>query len=133
MIAKIHIAKQQLGMDDASYRAMLQRISDGRTTSSTTMRVLELELVLKEMAAKGFHPRPARAKKSRPRPARDRAALISKVTALLADARRPDEYADRMAQHMFHVDAWRFLTPDQLWRLVAALQIDANRRNAGAK
>lgn len=130
MIAKIHVGIGQLGIDDDSYRAMLVRIAG--VTTSTRMNELQLGMVLAELEAKGFRPRPAASKKSRPRPARDRAALRSKVTALLADAGRPEEYADSMAKRMFRIDSVDFLTADQLWRLVAALQIDANRHGRGS-
>jgi len=54
--------------------------------------------------------------------------MLGKVEALLADAQRPWDYAHSMARHMFGVDRLEFLRGGQLHRLVAALQIDANRR-----
>jgi phage gp16-like protein len=54
--------------------------------------------------------------------------LADKVRALLADASRPDAYADAMARHMFGVARWEWLDADQLHRLVAALEYDRARR-----
>lgn len=51
-IQLIHIAKQQLRMDELSYRILLKNITG--KTSSTKMTISELVKVLTEMEAKGF-------------------------------------------------------------------------------
>jgi len=51
-IQLIHIAKQQLRMDELSYRMLLKNITG--KTSSTKMTISELVKVLTEMEAKGF-------------------------------------------------------------------------------
>lgn len=53
-IKKIHIAKAALGMDDDTYRALIGRISQGRTTSSKTLTDAERQAVLVHMRKSGF-------------------------------------------------------------------------------
>lgn len=54
LIAKIHIGKQQLGLDDDTYRGLLQ-LATGKTSCSK-MNHAELESVLKAMQDRGFQP-----------------------------------------------------------------------------
>ena len=51
-LAKIHMAKKQLAMEDESYRALLRRIT-GKDTSSA-MQIVELDAVLTEFKRLGF-------------------------------------------------------------------------------
>lgn len=54
LIAKIHIGKNQLGLDDDTYRALLQ-MTTGKT-SCKAMSSKELEMVLAAMKERGFQP-----------------------------------------------------------------------------
>lgn len=56
-IAKIHIAKKQLGLDDETYRDVLQRVVGVRSTKP--MSGMELHKVLQEFARLGFKAAPA--------------------------------------------------------------------------
>lgn len=123
VLAKIHVAKKQLAMDDDAYRAMLQSI--GGVTSSKDLTPLGAAKVLRHLEKCGFTP--VRKFGQRPAPTGDRKALVGKIEALLAEAKRPWSYVDAMARHMFQVDKIDWCTPDQLWRIAAALQKDANR------
>jgi len=62
LVAKIHIARSQLGMDDDSYRANLAHYANGKT-SCTDMTVPELHAVLAAFEKLGFKPKKAPAKK----------------------------------------------------------------------
>ena len=53
LIRLIHIAKQQVGMNDTDYRALLATVSRGKT-SSKALSVEQLETVLRHMKAQGF-------------------------------------------------------------------------------
>lgn len=53
-LAKVHIAKKELGLDDAAYRAMLERIT-GRTSAKDCTEG-QLGKVLDELKAKGWKP-----------------------------------------------------------------------------
>lgn len=124
-IAKIKIAQSQLSMSEDAYRAMLSRITN--KDSCALMTDAQLDSVIAEMKRLGFVPKKA-STVAPIRPRVDLAPLISKVNALLADSGRPAEYANAMAKHMFKKDRVEWLDARQLHSLVAALQIDANRR-----
>ncbi|MGO1072289.1 phage protein GemA/Gp16 family protein [Lysobacter sp. CA199] len=135
-LARIHMAQQQAGLDDDAYRDLLERVTGKRSASAMTPG--EHLAVLGEFARLAPRGRAVRAaaKKGRAylgRP-RDVAAvpLLTKIEALLADASREWAYAHGLAKRMFRVNRLEWCNADQLRRLVAALQIDANRRAATA-
>jgi phage gp16-like protein len=64
LIAKIHVAKKQLGLTDDDYRAVLIRV--GGRESSAQMSDAQLADVVQEFARKGFT---AKARVGKPRPA----------------------------------------------------------------
>jgi phage gp16-like protein len=55
MIAKIHIAKAQLGLEEDDYRATIERITGKR--SSAECSAVELDSVLREFRRHGYRPR----------------------------------------------------------------------------
>jgi len=120
-LAKIHIAKKQLGMDDATYREMLFNVTGFQ--SAADLNRTQRWAVITHLKARGFRSRHDSAKSSgmnRTTAAR-RAPLLSKIGAILADLRLPWAYADGMAKRMFGVDKVRWLRPDQLHKVTAAL------------
>lgn len=125
VLAKIHIAKKALGMDDATYRAMLQSV--GGATSSKDLTEAGVKKVLAHLQRCGWTPTTATNTGKKPSVGRGRKALVGKIEALLAEAGRPWAYADAMAHRMFKVDKTHWLQPDQLVKLVAALTYDAKR------
>ena len=52
MVRKIHVARKQLGLEDADYRALLHRVT--KQTSSSQCSVGQLHDVLAEMKRLGF-------------------------------------------------------------------------------
>lgn len=126
-LAKIHIAKKQLGMDDDTYRAMLKEI--GGHTSSAKLSSLGRAKVLEHLKKIGFKPTAKKGKK-RTTPAARKKAQISKVRAILAESSRDDAYADGMSKKMFQVDRFEWCNGDQLQKLIAALVYDQKRRKA---
>lgn len=122
-LAKIHIAKKQLAMSDDDYRAMLKSL--GGVASAKDLSPMAAKKVLSHLERCGF--KPLRQVGRRPRPAPDKNALVGKIEALLAEAKRPWSYADAMAKHMFGIEKIDWCDGDQLWRVVAALQKDAKR------
>lgn len=125
-LAKIHIAKQQLGMNDDTYRAMLAQVAG--VTSAKALDARGRQRLLAHLEKLGFTPKASKRLGRQPHGGRNKQALLSKLTALLADAGRPYTYADGMARHMFSVDAVSFLDADQLYKLVQALAVDQRRR-----
>ena len=53
---------------------------------------------------------------------------LGKIGALLADARRPWAYSHAVARRICKVERIEWCNKDQLASVIAALQIDANRR-----
>jgi phage gp16-like protein len=128
-LGRIHQAAKQLGMDDATYRALLERVTGKR--SSGAMTHAERNAVLQELARLGFKRSDATARRrvfaGRPKNVKD-VPMLRKVEALLADGKKPWSYAHALASKMFHVEKVEWLRTDQLHKLVSALQIDANRK-----
>jgi len=55
LLAKVHIAKKDLGLDDDTYRAVLERVTGQR--SAAGLGDAQLIKVLKDFEAKGFKPK----------------------------------------------------------------------------
>jgi phage gp16-like protein len=126
-LAKIHIAKSQLGMDDDTYRQMLWTVA--RVNSSKDLDEGGRRRVLEHMRAIGFKGKQPGGNSYPGRPHNiETNPQLKKIEAVLADARRPWSYADSLAKRMFHVDRIAFCNPDQLQRIIAALSYDQKRR-----
>lgn len=122
-LAKIHLAKKQLGLDDEAYRDLLWTIA--RVRSAADLDDYGRNQVLAHFRRCGatFN-RP-----KRPRPSKDRKPLLSKVYALLGD--RPVSYAEGILKHMYGDAAPQKLewaNSEQLLKVVAALSYDQKRR-----
>lgn len=124
-LAKIHIAKKELALDDDTYRAMLQSIAG--VSSSKELTDVGVTKVLAHLQRCGWKPRAAAKVGKKPSVSRGRKALVGKIEALLAEAKRPWSYADAMAKRMFGVEKTDWLEAEQLVKLVAALTYDAKR------
>ncbi|MCW3479715.1 regulatory protein GemA [Neisseriaceae bacterium JH1-16] len=124
-LAKIHIAKKELGLDDGTYRAMLQTVAG--VTSSKDLTAAGSAKVLEHLKRCGWKPKASAHADRKPKASAPRRALIGKIEALLAEASRSWAYADAMAQKMFQVEKLEWLTPEQLVKVVAALTYDAKR------
>jgi phage gp16-like protein len=121
--AIIHVAKAQLGMSDEDYRDMLASVGAASSKELTYPKYAE---VMRRMKAGGFKVRSGGPR--RPEPAPERRALYGKIEAILADAGLPWAYADALAKQMFGIEMCQWCTPDQLWRIVAALSIYMRRK-----
>lgn len=124
-LAKIHIAKKELGMDDDTYRAMLQNVAGVR--SAKELNAAGAAKVLAHLKRCGWKPKTAAKVGRKPKPPAGRGAVMGKVEALLAEAKRPWEYAHAMALRMFQVEKVDWLDDQQLQKLMAALIYDAKR------
>ncbi len=122
-LAKIHLAKKQLGLDDDIYRDMLWTLA--RVRSAADLDDAGRQAVLDHLKARGFTAR----RKRGPTPAGDRSPLLNKVFALLGD--RPVTYAEGILRHMYRDAAparLEWANPEQLRKVVAALSYDKRRR-----
>ena len=127
-LGRIHAAKKVLALDDETYRSLLQRVTGLR--SSADMTPAQRNDVLREFARLGFKAEAIAGRKRvyAGKPSNvDSVPLLRKVEALLAEGKKPWAYAHAMAKQMFGRDKLEWLRPDELHKLVSALQIDANR------
>ncbi|MFO1421202.1 MAG: regulatory protein GemA [Candidatus Competibacteraceae bacterium] len=124
----IHAARRQMAWDETTYRAILERVAG--KASAAILTAMERKAVLDEFARLGWRAKTAKGHRRPGNVPADRAPLMAKVEALLADAGRPWSYADGCARNMFALESIRFCDADQLRRVVAALAYDQKRRAA---
>lgn len=127
-LAKIHVAKKQLGLDDDTYRDLLHSAAGVRSASK--LDPAGVARVLERLRALGWKDKASPRHGRRPNPPLSRAAQIRKIEALLADAGRPWDYADGIAKRVCKVDAVAFCDDSMLGKVIAALNYDKKRREA---
>lgn len=135
-LAKVHIAKKELGLDDGAYRAMLERIT-GRSSAKDCTEA-DLGRVLDELKAKGWKPR-LKVVASGPGAAGRRAALASSPVAKKARAmwislhqlgavRDPSEKAlESFGRRQLGVEKLQWANQSHGFRLIEALKAMAER------
>jgi len=117
-LGAIHIGKKKLGLDDDSYRAMLQRLTGKR--SAAALGVEQLAAVIEEMRRLGFS-----TTRRRP-PANGQARLIAVLWAEMyregivknGTAKALDAFVKRQAG----VEALEWLTPEGANKVIEALK-----------
>lgn len=132
-LAAIHAAAKSLGLAEDVYRDLVQRVSgqSGQPQRSAgSCDQSQLDAIANELRRLGGMPaRSARAaERWAGRPKGDLAPQLAKVEALLADAGRPWAYAHSLALRMCKVTRIEWCNKEQLHKVIAALQYDANRR-----
>ncbi len=126
-LARIHMAKKELGLDDDAYRALIQGTTGKSSSGDLTPRErIKLLQALQQLGAPASTRKVFPGKPNNPPPDKDR--LIAKIEAFLADAKRPWAYAHGMAKRMFKREQVQDCDPGELVRIVAALTYDARRR-----
>lgn len=130
-LAKIHIAKKQLGLDDETYRAMLFEVAGVSSSADlddkgrdTLLRHMErvgakFESATRSRKVAGYPGKPAKM-----------TMQLEKVEALLADMKMPWSYVNSMCKHMFGVDRIQWCKSDQLQPIIAALVVEQKKRNS---
>lgn len=123
-LAKIHIAKKELGLDDDTYREMLQQLTG--KTSCKELNQTQLGKVFLTLRKKGYQ-----AKKPQNYPGRpnntDSSPQLKKIEALLTEANRPWEYARSMTEKMYQKKRLEFCNSRELGGIITALIKDAER------
>ena len=125
LMAKIHIAKKDLGLDDDTYRDVLWRVTGKR--SCKNMLIGELEAVIKDMESRGFTPKAAPKHGKKPSVVGKREPLMGKIHAMLTDMGLHWNYAHGMADSMFKIKRLQWLNDSQLYKLTQALSVHQQR------
>ena len=123
-LAKIHIAKKQLGLEEETYRAMLQEVAGVDSAADLDMR--GLGEVLDHLADRGAKFASRGRKSGSFTPHRSKRRLLWKIYQLLGD--RPQKYAAAILRNQGGPDALEWATPTQLHKVVAALEYDRKRK-----
>lgn len=121
-IAAIHMGKKQLGLDDDTYRDMLEQVTGKRSAKDMTDD--DLVKVIQHLDQLGFSKHEFG---NKPKVKLSKEALIGKIEAHLAENKLHWNYAKGIAKQMFQKEALEFCTENQLWRIVAALEYKKKR------
>ena len=135
-LAKIHIGKKELRLDEDAYRDFLFSLTGIRSSADLDER--DRRKVIKEMRRLGveFHRKGRVGKKRRRTVPDEKRPLLSKITALRAESGRPVEYAEAILRRMTghpHRTPLSWGSPEQLRKVAAALSYDQRRRARRAK
>lgn len=128
LIGVIKAAQQYLKLDDETYRSILVRMTGKDSAKKLTLD--ELSQVRDYLHDQGYPRKSTRKHGRRPSVPVSRESVLRKIEALLSEAKRPWDYAESMAAHMFNRQKIEFLTFGELTKLMQALAIDAKRRKA---
>ena len=123
LITLIHVAKNELALDDSTYRAVIKN-STGKE-SSKDCTTPQLRKVLDALKTKGFIVAP---KEPQPDVVNHNQPMLDKIGALLADGGYPWAYAKGMAKKMYNKEDLRFCNGDELRGIVAALAYNKKRK-----
>lgn len=133
VLAAIHAGAKTLGLAEDVYRDLVERVSREhgqaqRSAGKCDQR--QLDAIANELRRLGGIPaRTAQAARQwAGKPKGDLSPQMGKVEALLADAGREWAYAHAVARRVCKVARLEWCNADQLSKVIAALQIDANRR-----
>ncbi|MBF0371736.1 MAG: DUF1018 domain-containing protein [Magnetococcales bacterium] len=128
-MARIHALQSEAGILDPEYREILwDRYSVLSSRSLSTTQRADFVLYLQARAG-GRQPFPGRPEQhffER----EDIGPSLGKVEALLADAKRPWNYAHAIAKRLAKVDRVEWCDGRGIHKVVSAMQKDANRRKA---
>ena len=119
-LAQIHIARQQLGMDDDTYRNVLWTVA--RVRSSADLDWSGRKRVLDHMKACGFKVKSSRLPTAHRPLAMTKEAIEAKIATQLKDLDQNWPYAYGVARRIFPgMNRFEFLTPAQLGEVSSAL------------
>jgi phage gp16-like protein len=115
MLAKIHIAKKELGLDDDTYRSVLMRVTG--KTSSAKMSFAQMDEVLAEFKALGWKP-------TRRKPAANK--YQRKIYALWKDGYKMGDFHSPtphgFVRRMTGKDRADFLSVDEAIKVIEAIK-----------
>lgn len=114
LMAKLHIARKDLGLDEDTYRAMLQNLTGKRSSADCTDR--QLMMLVAALRKRGWKDSRPKGPKVRP----EFAELLKKINALRLETKKPWAYVEAIAKRMYGVGlSW--LDGEQLGGVITAL------------
>lgn len=120
-LAQIHIARQQLGMDDDTYRNVLWTVA--RVRSSKDLDWSGRKRVLDHMKACGFKVQTKRLPTAHKPLAMSKEAIEAKIATQLKELGQNWPYAYGVGRRIFpKMNRFEFLTPEQLGEVSSALE-----------
>ncbi|HGY3614762.1 TPA: phage protein GemA/Gp16 family protein, partial [Pseudomonas aeruginosa] len=123
LLSKIHIARQQLGLQDDVYRQKLQ-VMFGKG-SARDLNLRQAEQLLTEFKRLGWQPQPSKRAAGKPHNWRQLPAEVEVIEAQLTNMGLPWSYADAIAKRQFGVAKVAWLKkPEQLKAVLAALHVE---------
>lgn len=122
LLAKIHIGKKTLGMDEETYRAFLKR--ETGQESAKNLSLIALEQVLLAMKRAGFKPK---MKHYPPLVFVDKKRFLRKIEAILSEKDLPWVYAEGVAKKMFNKKISK-LNQEEIKKLMQAFVIFQKRQ-----
>lgn len=132
LIRLLHVAKRDLRMEDADYRAVLSQVSKGAHDSAKDLCILELEAAIKHMKRCGFKvrtkgkPAPAKGQSSRPLAGDPESKKIRALWLLLHDLgavnNSSEEALAAYVKRVARVDALQWINGQQAERLIETLK-----------
>ncbi len=130
LLAAVHAAKRDLGLDEETYRAMLT--NETGKHSAADMSIKELNQVIDRMRKSGAKKSPRKRVGEFPgRPHNlESNAMLGKIEALLAELKAPWSYADAIARNQTGIGkvAW-VRKKEQLQAIITALSVELEKRN----
>ena len=128
-LAQIHIARQQLGMDDDAYRDVLWTVA--RVRSAADLDWSGRKRVLDHLKACGFKIKPKKLATMHKPLALTKEAIEAKIAVQLKELGQNWPYAYGVARRIFpKVARFEFLKPEQLGEVSSALARRARCRSA---
>ncbi|MEM7399290.1 MAG: regulatory protein GemA [Pseudomonadota bacterium] len=116
-LAKIHIAKKQLGLSDADYRALLMSIAN--VDSAADLDAAGRAHLLDHFQDLGF--KPSFIGQPHNLHSGPNQRQLQKIGALLTEYTLPWSYANGIAKQMFHVERVAMCSSAQLGAVITAL------------
>ncbi|MDD9822525.1 MAG: regulatory protein GemA [Gammaproteobacteria bacterium] len=129
LLAKIHIAKKALAMEDAYYRALLRR--ETGLDSAGKMSDAELQKALAAFQRLGWNPAARADDDAAGQSPHGAPAQRRKIAALLKAGGKPAAYGEAVAKRM-HNKPLAFCSPAELRGVIAALNANRQRQRAAA-
>lgn len=132
-LGAIHATAHTLGLEEDVYRDLVERVSGEHGTphrSAGSCTQVQLDAIANELRRQAGQPARAagQTRQWAGKPKGDLSPQLQKIEALLADRGREWAYAHALAGRLCKgVSRVEWCTPDQLAKVIAALQIDAQR------